>query len=175
MKTPLCFFLPLRSIDRKGTCCSYRAAQYSHAPLGGAKPGDFAVPKTKSARRGCSYARPQLAKGQSSGIGRARPRGEYYENLARQRAEVGTKMHRTLQHQDALFRGLNTQVAKHSLVRGLLFATGNGDAHSTDSQQRHRAEIHVRTQIKGPGADKATIAQSLDEEFRGDWSLAFET
>ena len=100
-----------------------------------------------------------------SRVSRARPRRQDDEDLAGQRTEVGAEVHRALQHEYALFGRLDTEVSEHRLVRGLLLATGHGDAYAADTQQGHRAEIHVSTQIEGAGSDEATIAQGLDEEF----------
>ncbi len=61
---------------------------------------------------------------------------------ARQRLEVGAKMHRALQRDDAARARLDADVAEHLLVGGLALARGEHHANARGgaaAQQRHRA------------------------------------
>ncbi len=113
------------------------------------------------ANAGAQVAIPDL--GQSTVIGAGRDRNQ---RLRRDRVEVGAKVHRALDRDDALLVRLHADVAQDGLVQSLAARTADDHAQVgalvDDAQQRHRPELRVRIQLHLAGEDEIAVTERLD-------------
>jgi len=113
----------------------------------------------------------QMPKRQQRRIGRVGTRFGHDQHLARQRFEVGAKMHRALQRQDPFLGRIDAEMMQNGPVGGLQPPRRHGylDARRrARAQQRHRPEIHAIAAIHRPGGGEPAGPEPQHREIADD-------